>query len=232
MLAREGAKVCVTGRAVDRVERVVGEIRANGGEAIGVRADVTKAGDVESLCQRVVDTFGRIDILVNNAGIIAEEVEIAEMSEEVWDRVLAVNLRSQFLCCQSAVRVMKAQGYGRIINIASRAWLGGPGLVNYAASKGGVVSLTRSLALELGKYGITVNCVSPALVVTPMVLGLLEEEREAALKRAESQPIPRLGKPEDVAYAVLFYAADEADFITGQHLYAGGGVELGTSGTL
>jgi NAD(P)-dependent dehydrogenase (short-subunit alcohol dehydrogenase family) len=232
MLAREGAKVCVTDIVGDRIERVVGEIRADGGEAIGVRADVTKARDVEALCQRVVDEFGRIDILVNNAGIIVDEVEIAEMSEEAWDKILTVNLRSQFLCCRSAVRVMKAQEYGRIINIASRSWLGGSGLANYAASKGGVVSLTRSLALELGKYGITVNCVSPALVVTPMFLGLLEEEREAALKRAKSQPIPRLGKPEDVAYAVLFYAADEADFITGQHLYVGGGVDLMTSGTL
>lgn len=231
-LARAGATVCIADISSQSMERVAGEITAGGGSAIGFQTDVSSADSVAALSRQVVAQFGRIDILVNNAGIIAPEVEIDEMSEAVWDRILTVNLKSQYLCCHHAVQIMKKQRYGRIINIASRSWLGGRGLANYAASKGGVVSLTRSLALELGKHGITANCVSPTLVVTSLFLGMPPEEQEQDLKKAQMNPIPRLGTPEDVAFAVLFFAADEAEFITGQNLYVGGGADLWTSGTL
>jgi NAD(P)-dependent dehydrogenase (short-subunit alcohol dehydrogenase family) len=231
-LARAGAKVCIADIAPEAMERVAGEIKAGGGTAIGLKTDVSSAESVAAMCRHVADSFGRIDILVNNAGIIAPEVEIDEMSEAIWDKILTVNLKSQYLCCQNAVRVMKKQQYGRIVNIASRSWLGGRGLANYAASKGGVVSLTRSLAIELGQYGITANCVSPTLVVTPLFLNMPEEEQAQDLQKATKNPIPRLGTPEDVAWAVLFFASDEAEFITGQHLYVGGGADLWTSGTL
>jgi NAD(P)-dependent dehydrogenase (short-subunit alcohol dehydrogenase family) len=231
-LARAGAKVCIADISPEGLERVAGEISASGGTAMGVKTDVSSAESVAAMCRQAVAQFGRIDILVNNAGIIAPEVEIDEMSEATWDKILTVNLKSQFLCCQNAVRVMKKQRYGRIVNIASRSWLGGRGLANYAASKGGVVSLTRSLAIELGKYGITANCVSPTLVVTPLFLGMPPEEQAQDLQKAARNPIPRLGTPEDVACAVLFFASDEAEFITGQHLYVGGGADLWTSGTL
>jgi NAD(P)-dependent dehydrogenase (short-subunit alcohol dehydrogenase family) len=231
-LARAGAKVCVADVNPHSMQRVVGEIQAEGSAALGVEINLTQAEQVESMCRRVAAEFGRLDILVNNAGIIAPEVEIDEMSEETWDKILTVNLKSQYLTCRSAVRLMKQQQYGRIVNIASRSWLGGVGLANYAASKGGVVSLTRSLAIEMGKYGITVNCVSPTLVVTPLFLGMPPEEQERDLQKAKRNPIPRLGKPEDVAVAVLFFASDEAEFITGQHLYVGGGGDLMTSGAV
>jgi 3-oxoacyl-[acyl-carrier protein] reductase len=126
---------------------------------------------------------------------------------------------------------MKAQKYGRIVNIVSRSWLGGAGISNYAASKGGIIGLTRSLALELGKYGVTANCVSPTLVITPLFLGMPIEEQERDRRRAAQNPIPRLGLPSDIAFAVLFFASEEAEFITGQHLYVGGGADLKVSGT-
>ncbi|MFN8475339.1 MAG: SDR family NAD(P)-dependent oxidoreductase [Anaerolineae bacterium] len=229
VLARAGASVAVADLNAAGAEAVASEIRAEGGTAIAVAVNVAETGSVDAMVERVVADLGRLDILVNNAGIIADEVDVADMSDQVWDRILNVNLRSQFLCCRAAIRAMKPQGYGRIINIASRSWLGGAGLANYAASKGGVISLTRSLAMEVGKYGITVNCVSPTLIVTPLFLGMPKEEQERDLARARTQPIPRLGQPEDVAYAVLCFAGEGASFITGQNLYVGGGGDLRTA---
>jgi NAD(P)-dependent dehydrogenase (short-subunit alcohol dehydrogenase family) len=231
-LAAAGARVAVVDIDARRVDRVVAEIQAGGGVATGVRADISRGEAVARMCQQVADTYASIDILVNNAGIIRNEVGIDEMTDEDWDVILTVNLKSQFLCCRAAVPYMKRNGYGRIINIASRSWLGGAGLANYAVSKGGVISLTRSLAMELGPHGITVNCVSPTLVKTALFLGMPEEEQERDLARARLQPIPRLGLPEDVAYAVLFFAGEGASFITGQNIYVGGGADLRTSSIL
>jgi NAD(P)-dependent dehydrogenase (short-subunit alcohol dehydrogenase family) len=231
MLAEHGAMVCVTDIVPEKVDRVVKEIEAEGGTVTGLVTDVTKADQVEAMCQHVEYEFGSLDILVNNAAIITPEVDVGEMPDDIWDRVIETNLRSQFLCCRAAVRRMKAQQYGRIVNIVSRSWLGGAGIANYAASKGGIIGLTRSLAMEGGKYGITANCVSPTLVITPLFLGMPKEEQERDRKRAAQNPIPRLGLPSDIAFAVLFFASEEAEYITGQHLYVGGGGDLKTSGT-
>jgi NAD(P)-dependent dehydrogenase (short-subunit alcohol dehydrogenase family) len=224
-LAGAGARVVVNDLVPERVDEVVADFRAGGFDAVGQAADVATAEGAEGLVATAMDTYGRVDILVNNVGM-ARDGWLAKMSEEDWDTVLEVNLKSQFLCCRAVAPHMIEQRSGRIINISSRAWLGGPGQANYAASKGAVISLTRTLALEMARYGITANCIAPALVDTPLFRGLEEEVQERLLKTI---PAGRVGTPQDIGNAALFLAADESSYVTGQTLYVCGGRSLGAS---
>ncbi|MCL4414459.1 MAG: SDR family oxidoreductase [Acidimicrobiales bacterium] len=224
-LALAGAKVVLNDIVPDKVAQVAQELEAAGAVGFPVVADVSSKEGAEALIAQSVEHFGRVDILVNNVGI-ARDKWITKMTDEDWDSVMLVNLKSQFLCCRALVPHLREQSYGRIVNISSRAWLGGAGQANYAASKGGVVSLTRTLALELAKFGITVNCVAPALVDTPLFQTLGEETKD---RLAGTVPMGRVGTPADIAEAVLFFASDEASYITGQLLYVCGGRSLGSA---
>ncbi len=222
-LAAAGAKVVVNDLVPDKVDEVVAEFEDAGYTVVGHAADVSVAEGATGLIDAAIEAFGRIDILVNNVGT-ARDGWLAKMSEEDWDLVIQVNLKSQFLTCKAAAPHMMEQEYGRIINISSRAWLGGPGQANYAASKGAVISLTRTLALEMARYGITANVIAPALVDTPLFRGLKEEVQERLVKTI---PAKRVGTPSDIGNAALFFAADESSYVTGQTLYVCGGRSLG-----
>ncbi len=196
---------------------------ADGDQVKYHQGDVTERAAVEKFVQTVMDDRGRIDILVNNAGILRDAV-IWHMPEEDFDAVIKVNLKGPWLVCQAVAPIMRAAGYGRIINISSRAWLGNPGQTNYSASKGGLVSLTRALALELGRKGITVNAVAPGLIDTPVPQSLPPDVLQQLLAK---QPGGSAGTPADVAAAVAFLASSEAGFITGQVLHVDGGRSIG-----
>ncbi len=200
--------------------------RYGGDVATSAVVDLTDRAEVERAVGGLVEGFGSIDILVNNAGVINNPTDIDELSERNWDKVMDINIKSQFLLCRSVVPYMRAAGFGRIVNIASRSWLGATGLADYSASKGAVVGFTRSLAIELGPVGITVNCVSPTLVVTPLFLNTPEADQANVLGRVARQPIPRPGTPRDIAQAVQFFADEHSSYITGQHIYVGGGGDL------
>ncbi|MDE3077438.1 MAG: glucose 1-dehydrogenase [Chloroflexota bacterium] len=222
-LAESGASVVINDVVAAEAERVAGDITRQGGQALAAAGSVTSADDVEKTVQAAADRFGRLDILVNNAGI-GRNAALHRLTDADWDAVLAVNLKGVFLCSRAAVRLMREQRYGRIINIASRAWLGWYGQANYAASKGGVVSLTRTLAIELAGRGITANAIAPGQIETPLTYK--ENPPEVIERLLKAQPTGRFGTPEDVAWAALFFASDSAGYITGQTLYVCGGKSI------
>jgi 3-oxoacyl-[acyl-carrier protein] reductase len=218
---REGAKVAIVDIDNENLEILKNEIQKRKGEAITISCDITKSPEVKKMVDQVRRTFHRIDILVNNAGIIRRGT-IETVTEEDWDRVIEVNLKGTFNCCKAVVEIIKSQGYGKIINVSSIAGKMGditsaPG---YGPSKAGVDALTKTLARQLASYGINVNAVSPHAIETEMSAQWSEERRKEIIA---SIPLGRLGKPEDVAEAVLFLASEEASFITGEILDVNGG---------
>lgn len=223
-LARGGANVvlCYAGNEAAARE-TARDIEALGAKALAVRCDVSDAAQVDALVRAAVEAFGRIDILVNNAGITRDNL-LMRMSEADFDAVIDANLKGTFLCMKAVSRLMLKQRYGRIVNLSSVVGLrGNAGQVNYAASKAGVVGMTKSLARELSSRGVTVNAVAPGFIETDMTAALSESARSAA---QGSIPMARLGTPEDVARAVAFLAGDGAAYITGQVLAVDGGMAM------
>lgn len=223
-LARRGAAVVVNyNQSAEAARAVAAEIEAGGGRAALFQADVSVAEQAGALIAFAVETFGDLHILVNNAGI-TRDMLVMMMSEEDWQVVLDTNLKSTFLCSKAAVKHMLRKRTGRIINIASVAGqMGNPGQTNYSASKAGQIGFTKALAREIAARGITVNAVAPGFIETDILQSMPAGALDAALKLV---PLGRLGRPEEVAYAVAFLASDAAAYITGQVLGIDGGMAM------
>jgi len=223
-LGKRGAKVVVNYHAsAEAANEVVSVIKQAGGEALAVQADVTRLEAAQSLIKATLDFGGRLDILVNNAGT-TRDMLLAMMSESDWDVVIATNLKSAYNCSKAALKPMMRQKVGRIVNIASVSGLAGNGgQTNYSASKAGLIGFTKSLAKEVGGRNITVNAVAPGFVPTDLTASLSKNMLDEAIKMT---PLGRLGTVEDVAYAVAFFASDEAAYITGQVLSVDGGLVM------
>jgi len=222
LMAENGAKIVINDVIKEKVEETVDEFKTKGLEVIGEVCDITDKDAVTNMVENIIKAFGKIDILVNNAGM-EKAGALRKLTEEDWDITINVNLKGAFLCSQAVHGYMVENKFGRIINIASRAWLGGPGQAPYSSAKAGMVGLTRTLALELGRRGITVNCIAPGLIDTPLFQALPEKNKKFLLSK---QPTGKLGSVDDVGNAVMFLADEEASFITGQVLYVCGGRSL------
>jgi 3-oxoacyl-[acyl-carrier protein] reductase len=224
-LAEQGCDVAVHyGSSEDEAREVAKQVEAHGRDVLLVGGDVSRAEDVRRMAGEIEEHYGRVDILVNNAGSMVERLTLAEMTEEVWDRVMDVNLKSVYLCSQAVLPMMKRQGGGRIINMTSvSARSGGsPSSVAYATAKGGVSTLTRAMAKELVSDGILVNAVSPGRIDTPFHDEFTpDEDRQEA---AGQIPLEREGTPEEVVGAVLFLASSQANYILGEVIEVNGGM--------
>lgn len=222
-LSEEGAKVMVvTRKDMDNLQETVRQIKALGGDARLFQADVAKVEDTLEMARAAVKAWGRIDILINNAAIYdgIERRPFYDIDPDEWDLVMSVNVKGAFLATRAVFPHMKEQGYGKIVNLASEVFFtGSHGFAHYVASKGGIIGLTRALAVELGPHNICINCVAPGFTDTEASRGLADVTKYDTSKT----PLRRLEKPEDLTGAALFLASPESDFITGQTLLVDGG---------
>jgi len=223
-LAKDGAIVAAAARNQEKLNELVAEITATGGQAVALALDVADEEQVKSSIKAAIAQFGKIDILVNNAGITRDQL-VMRMKRADWDAVLQTNLTSAYLCIQQVIGSMLKQRWGRIINITSIfGQMGQAGQANYAASKAGLIGLTMAIAREVGSRNITCNAVAPGFIETAMTANLGDDFKQNAVKQI---PLGRVGSPEDVASAVAFLASDEASYITGHVLNVNGGMLMG-----
>ena len=221
-LAREGAAgVVVNDLNAETAGRTAELVKQAGARALVVPGSVMDEAFVAELMERAVEEMGSVDVLVNNAGITRDKL-MKDMTAADFDAVVNLNLRATFLCCKYGTPPMVAKKWGRVINMSSRAHLGNKGQTNYSASKAGVIGLTRSLAFELGKFGVTANCIAPGVIATPGVTSL-PHYKDLVERIAPTLPIPRLGVPEDVAGVAAFLASDDAAYVTAETIHVSGG---------
>lgn len=221
--AKGGADVAIADVSLESASKAAEELEAFGIRTMPVKLDVSKSAEVNAAFEFVAKELGRIDILVNNAGITRDGL-VLRMKEEDWDAVIDINLKGVFLCSKEAVKIMIKQKYGRIINISSVvAFMGNPGQANYSASKAGIVGITKTVAKEYAARGITVNAVAPGFISTAMTDALTENVKQEMLK---SIPIGKFGSVDDVANAVVFFAAPDSGYITGQVMHVNGGMYM------
>jgi NAD(P)-dependent dehydrogenase (short-subunit alcohol dehydrogenase family) len=221
--AEEGASVVIAEIRSDTGKSVEEEIKKAGHKALFVETDVSNSGDVKNMVDKTIQEFGKLDILVNNAGILIKK-SILDMTEEDWDRVLDTNLKGAFLCIKHTVRHMIEQKKGKIVNIASMgAKIGLHDDCGYCASKGGIISLTTSLGIDLAPLGINVNAIGPGIIDTPMVNDVATQGKDFIKNGIEKTPRGVIGKPDDIASAALYLASDESDFVVGQTMFVDGG---------
>jgi NAD(P)-dependent dehydrogenase (short-subunit alcohol dehydrogenase family) len=225
LFLKEGARVVISGRSKEKGAAAIRKLNRPGWVEF-IQGDVSKASDAKRMVDRTVKSFGRIDVLFNNAGVYLEK-KAEDTAEEEWDRVVDINLKGTFLVSKFAIPYMINQGGGSIVNNSSDAGLiGNRSCPAYCASKGGVTVMTKAMALDYAKYNIRVNCVNPAIIVTPMLLREVRKSKNPRQYMRESrhmQPVGRLGRPEEVAQAVMFLASNEASFVTGAALSVDGG---------
>ena len=224
-LAENGATLVINDVGdVAPAEQTLVEIKNLNRQATVVMADVSSSADVTKMVETAIATFGKIDILVNNAGITRDQLTM-KMTDEEWDKVLAIDLKSVFLCTRAVLRPMLKQRSGRIISMSSVVGIiGNPGQANYAAAKAGIIGFTKTIAKEVASRGITVNAIAPGFIDTPMTQSLPAERKQALMN---SIPLGCLGTPRDIAETVAFLASDEARYITGQVITVDGGISLG-----
>ena len=225
-LAQDGFTVAVIDLAEADTQGTVREIEAAGGRALGVGADVGDAGQVQAAVERVAAELGPPVVLVNNAGVIRDNM-LFKMTEDDWDTVMNVHLRGAFLMSRATQKYMIEAKWGRIVNLSSTSALGNRGQVNYSAAKAGLQGFTKTLAIELGKFGVTANAIAPGFIQTEMTKATAERMGipfEDFIKGAASQiPVARVGQPEDIAHLVSFFVSEGAGFVSGQVVYAAGG---------
>lgn len=221
--SEEGASIFLADIQSERIEDLAQKIRKKTGNVLSQRMDVRNRKEVEEVVQKTLNGFGRLDILINNAGLNIAAV-VKKMSEQEWNQLIDINLKGTFLCAQAVLEPMSKQQYGRIVNTASIWTEGHVGQAAYSAAKAGVIGLTKTLALEYAKYQITVNCISPGTVETPMISNLSRKMRDEFLKTI---PLGRFANPQEIAHVHLFLSSDEASYITGAVIHVDGGASVG-----